>query len=158
MEKIVTEGNQYHRRIPRLNIVYNRLSRNSWLGYFWRGYFFCRLFARALLAASPLIYAREETTSYTNYTSIYIRFITLSDSCWQLRSSLFRIDLSDLSFPRLPQFYLSLGLQCWAPLSRVFSHMQGLPYDSTKSLDFSNLRRLILPKEVVQEENLFLLL
>ena len=77
MGKIVIEGNQYHRRIPRLNIVYNRLSRNSWLGYF-----FCRLFARALLAASPLIYAREETTSYTNYTSIYIRFITSSDSCW----------------------------------------------------------------------------
>ena len=31
-----------------------------------------------------------------------------------------------------------------------------MAYDSTKSLDFSNLRRLILPKEIVQEENLFL--
>ena len=28
-------------------------------------------------------------------------------------------------------------------------------YDSTKSLDFSNLRRLILPKEIVQEEKRF---
>ena len=34
------------------------------------GYFFCRSFARDSLAASQLIYAREETTSYTNYTSI----------------------------------------------------------------------------------------
>ena len=31
-------------------------------------------------------------------------------------------------------------------------------YDSTKSFDISNLRRLFLPKEIVQEENLFLLL
>ena len=36
----------------------------------------------------------------------------------------------------------------------------GLPshlvaHDSTNSLDFSNLRRLILPKEIVQEDNLF---
>ena len=46
------------------------------------GHFFCRSFARALLAASPLIYAREETTSYINYTSIYISFITSSYSCW----------------------------------------------------------------------------
>ena len=30
-----------------------------------------------------------------------------------------------------------------------------MAYDPTKSLDFSNLRRLILPKEIVQEDNLF---
>ena len=102
-------------------------------------------------------FTRErETTSYTNYTSICISFITSSDLLLTKKQSISNRPL----WPSFSAPFLSL-IYPWV-FSTVFlyrgysaTRLNLVAYDSTNSLDFSNLRRLILPREIVQEDNLF---